>query len=76
MLLSQPKGALTIGYQTSKGILPPTCDDCPRMSGTPTDDALSVGATNDCQYERKRSCTVLHRKDEGSIPNRSGMQIG
>jgi len=40
------------------------------MDGVPTNGALSVGATHDCQYERKRSCRVLHRQDEGSTPNR------
>jgi len=39
------------------------------MGGTTTNDALSVAATHDCQYDRKGRCVVLHRTDEGSIPN-------
>jgi len=39
------------------------------VGGTPTNDALSVGPTQDSQYESKGRCTVLHRTDEGSTPH-------
>jgi len=50
-------------------VSPPTCDDCPRKSGAPANEALSVGATHDCRYEKKRKLTMLHWKDERSSLN-------